>query len=85
MAKQRWPKRWHLSWYPLIVVRYETLVGSYLGETSPTESVLIIKDAALRFVFDEFETLGKNVATIMKRGDKRVVSTLLLQLDEMPD
>ena len=74
--------------YPLIVIRYETLVGSNLGETfSRLKSVL---DYARRqrqrcvLFFDEFVTIGKECGDIQKTGDiKRIVSTL--QLDEIPD
>ncbi|OLU32850.1 AAA family ATPase [Pseudomonas sp. PA27(2017)] len=74
--------------YPLIVIRYETLVGSYLGETSSRLKNLLDYARTQRCVllFDEFETLGKERGDTHETGEiKRVVSTLLLQLDEMPD
>lgn len=74
--------------YPLIVIRYEGLVGSYLGETSSRlKSVLDYARTQRCVLFlDEFETLGKERGDTHETGEiKRVVSTLLLQLDEMPD
>lgn len=74
--------------YPLIVIRYETLVGSYLGETSSRLKSVMDYARTQRCVlfFDEFETLGKERGDTHETGEiKRVVSTLLMQLDEMPD
>lgn len=73
---------------PLIVVRYETLIGSYLGETSSRLKKLIDYAKTQRCVlfFDEFETLGKERGDTHETGEiKRVVSSLLLQMDELPD
>jgi AAA+ superfamily predicted ATPase len=74
--------------YPLIVIRYETLVGSYLGETSSRLKSVLDYARTQRCVlfFDEFETLGKERGDTHETGEiKRVVSTMLMQLDEMPD
>ena len=74
--------------YPLIVIRYETLVGSYLGETSSRLKSVLDYARTQRCVlfFDEFETLGKERGDTHETGEiKRVVSSLLLQLDYMPD
>lgn len=73
---------------PLIVVRYETLIGSYLGETSMRLKKLLDYAKTQRCVlfFDEFETLGKERGDTHETGEiKRVVSSLLLQMDELPD
>lgn len=73
---------------PLIVVRYETLIGSYLGETSVRLKALLDYARSRRCVlfFDEFETLGKERGDTHETGEiKRVVSSLLLQLDDLPD
>lgn len=73
---------------PLIVVRYESLIGSYLGETSSRLNTLLNYVRTLRCVlfFDEFETLGKERGDNHETGEiKRVVSSLLLQLDDLPD
>ncbi len=74
--------------YPLLVVRYETLVGSYLGETSGRLKNLLDYAKTQRCVlfFDEFETLGKERGDTHETGEiKRVVSSLLLQIDDLPD
>ncbi len=74
--------------YPLVVVRYETLVGSYLGETSGRLKHVLDYARTQRCVlfFDEFETLGKERGDTNETGEiKRVVSSLLLQIDDLPD
>ncbi len=74
--------------YPLVVVRYETLVGSYLGETaSRLKSVFdFVKTQRCVLFFDEFETLGKERGDSHETGEiKRVVSSLLLQIDALPE
>jgi len=74
--------------YPLLVVRYETLVGSYLGETAGRLKHLFDYAKTQRCVifFDEFETLGKERGDTHETGEiKRVVSSLLLQIDDLPD
>ncbi len=67
--------------YPLFVVRYETLVGSYLGETFSHLKQLMDYAKTQRCVlfFDEFETLGK------ERGDTHGVGPLLVQIGNLPD
>lgn len=73
---------------PLIVVRYESLIGSYLGETSGRLKALLDYARTQRCLlfFDEFETLGKERGDTHETGEiKRVVSSLLLQLDDLPD
>jgi len=72
----------------LFIVRYETLVGSYLGETSSRLKHLMDYAKTQRCVlfFDEFETLGKERGDTHETGEiKRVVSSLLLQIDDLPD
>ncbi len=74
--------------YPLLSVRYDTLVGSFLGETSSRLRHLIEFAKTQRCVlfFDEFETLGKERGDTHETGEiKRVVSSLLMQIDELPD
>ena len=74
--------------YPLIVVRYESLIGSYLGETSGRLKSLLEYARTQRCVlfFDEFETLGKERGDARETGEiKRIVSSLLLQTDALPD
>ena len=76
-----------LMW-PLIVVRYESLIGSYLGETSSKLKNVLEYARTKRCVlfFDEFETLGKERGDLHETGEiKRIVSSLLLQTDALPD
>ena len=72
---------------PFLIVRYEGLVGSYLGETAARLQQIV--DYASRFpcvlFFDEFDTVAKERGDTQETGEiKRVVSSLLLQMDELP-
>lgn len=69
------------------VVRYETLIGSYLGETSARLKQVFdyAKTRPCVLFFDEFDTLGKERGDTHETGEiKRVVSSLLLQMDDLP-
>lgn len=72
---------------PLLSVRYESLIASFLGETS-TRLQRVFDYAHTRhcvLFFDEFETLGKERGDEHETGEiKRVVSSLLLQIDALP-
>ena len=72
---------------PLLVVRYEGVVGTYLGETAVRLRRLLDHAKTRRCVlfFDEFETLGKERGDRHETGEiKRVVSSLLMQIDSLP-
>jgi SpoVK/Ycf46/Vps4 family AAA+-type ATPase len=72
---------------PLLVVRYEGVIGSYLGETASRLKNVIEYASTRRCVllFDEFETLGKERGDTHETGEiKRVVSSLLMQIDSLP-
>lgn len=72
---------------PLLVVRYESLIASYLGETAIRVAKLFEQVRARRCVlfFDEFDVVGKERGDIHETGEiKRVVSSLLLQVDALP-
>ncbi|PAD30562.1 AAA family ATPase [Paenibacillus sp. 7523-1] len=72
---------------PLITVRYEGLVGSYLGETANRLNELFnfVKTKRCVLFFDEFDTVGKERGDSHETGEiKRVVSSLLLQIDNLP-
>ena len=72
---------------PLYVVKYEGLVGAYLGETASRLKKLIdyVSTRNCIVFFDEFETLGKERGDTYETGEiKRVVSSLLLQIDNLP-
>lgn len=72
---------------PLFVVRYESVVGTYLGETANRLKKLFEYASTRNCVlfFDEFETLGKERGDLHETGEiKRVVSSLLMQIDALP-
>lgn len=72
---------------PLFVVHYETLIGSFLGETSSRLKKLFdyVRAYPCVLFFDEFDTLGKERGDTHETGEiKRVVSSLLLQIDDLP-
>src|SRR6185436_19787896 len=72
---------------PLYAVRYDGVVGSYLGETAQRLRRLFAFARTRQCVlfFDEFDTLGKERADEHETGEiKRVVSSLLLQIDDLP-
>jgi predicted AAA+ superfamily ATPase len=72
---------------PLLAVRYEAIIGSYLGETAVRLAKLFAQVRAERCVlfFDEFDVVGKERGDVHETGEiKRVVSSLLLQVDQLP-
>ena len=72
---------------PLVVARYDTLITSFLGETASRLRRLFEYAHTRQCVlfFDEFDTLGKERGDIHETGEiKRVVSSLLLQIDDLP-
>lgn len=72
---------------PLILVRYEGIIGSFLGETAGKLKKLFdyIRTRQCVLFFDEFDTIGKERGDTHETGEiKRVVSSLLLQIDGVP-
>lgn len=72
---------------PLLVVRYESVIGSYLGETAARLGRLFesVRTRPCVLFFDEFDTLGKERGDTHETGEiKRVVSSLLTQVDGLP-
>lgn len=72
---------------PLLSVRYENIIASYLGETSSRLKNLFdyVKTQNCVLFFDEFDAIGKERGDIHETGEiKRVVSSLLLQIDKLP-
>ena len=72
---------------PLLLARYEGLIGSYLGETAQRIGQVFEYARSRRCVlfFDEFDTVGKERGDRQETGEiKRVVSSLLLQIDALP-
>jgi AAA+ superfamily predicted ATPase len=71
----------------LFVVRYEAMIGSFLGETAGR--LKRVFDYARRtpcvLFFDEFDSVGKERGDIHETGEiKRVVTSLLMQIDDLP-
>lgn len=72
---------------PFFVVRYDALIGSYLGETNARLRQLFdyVRTQPSVLFFDEFDAIGKERGDTHETGEiKRVVSFLLMQLDQLP-
>lgn len=72
---------------PFFVVRYELMIGSFLGETATRLKRVFdyARTVPCVLFFDEFDTLGKERGDTHETGEiKRVVSSLLMQIDELP-
>lgn len=72
---------------PFFVVRYEAIIGSYLGETASRLKRVFdyARTTPCVLFFDEFDAVGKERGDTHETGEiKRVVSSLLMQVDELP-
>jgi len=72
---------------PLYTVRYEGVIASYLGETASRVSRLLefVRMRQCVLFFDEFDAIAKERGDPHDTGEvKRVVSSLLLQIDALP-
>ena len=72
---------------PFIVVRYETMIGSYLGETANRMKRVIdyARTTPSVLFFDEFDAVAKERGDHHETGEiKRVVTSLLMQVDGLP-
>ncbi len=72
---------------PFVTIRYESVIGSFLGETAVRVRRLLdfVRTRRCVLFLDEFETLAKERGDIHESGEiKRVVSSLLLQMDDLP-
>ena len=72
---------------PFFVVRYEALIGSYLGETANRLKRVFdyVQTTPSVVFFDEFDAVGKERGDTHETGEiKRVVSSLLMNIDELP-
>ena len=70
-----------------LVVRYEGVIASYLGETAVRLAKLFeqVRSRHCVLFLDEFDVVGKERGDIHETGEiKRVVSSLLLQVDALP-
>lgn len=72
---------------PLFTVRYDAVITSFLGETAQRLRRLFdfVRTEPCVLFFDEFDAIGKERGDLHETGEiKRVVTTLLLQLDDLP-
>ena len=72
---------------PLLVVRYEVMIGSYLGETAARLKRVFdyARTTPCVLFFDEFDAIGKERGDRHETGEiKRVVTSLLMQFDDLP-
>lgn len=72
---------------PLFVVRYDAIITSYLGETAQRLRRLFdfVRTEPCVLFFDEFDAIGKERGDTHETGEiKRVVTTLLMQMDDLP-
>ncbi len=72
---------------PLLTVRYDSVIASYLGETAQRIGQVFEHARSRRCVlfFDEFDAIAKERGDPRETGEiKRVVSSLLLQVDDLP-
>ena len=72
---------------PLLVVRYDAIITSYLGDTATRLRRMFdfVRTEPCVLFFDEFDAIGKERGVTHETGEiKRVVTTLLLQLDDLP-
>lgn len=72
---------------PFLSVRYEGLIGSFLGETASRMEALFdaVRVRPCVLFFDEFDVVAKERGDTHETGEiKRVVSSLLLQVDRLP-
>jgi SpoVK/Ycf46/Vps4 family AAA+-type ATPase len=72
---------------PFFVVRYESMIGSYLGETASRLKRVFdyARTTPCVLFFDEFDAIGKERGDTHETGEiKRVVTSLLMQIDDLP-
>lgn len=72
---------------PFYRVRYDGIITSYLGETASRLSRLLeyVSQEHCVLFFDEFDAIGKERGDTHETGEiKRLVNSLLLQIDELP-
>lgn len=72
---------------PFYVIRYDGVIGSYLGETATRLKQMFdfVRTQECVLFFDEFDAIGKERGDQHETGEiKRVVSSLLMQIDRLP-
>lgn len=73
---------------PMYIVRYDGIIGSYLGETASKLKKVFeyISTQNCILFFDEFDAIAKERGDLHETGEiKRVVNSLLMQVDTLPD
>jgi SpoVK/Ycf46/Vps4 family AAA+-type ATPase len=71
--------------YPLVVVKFEAVISSYLGETSTNLRKIFdfIEEGQWVVLFDEFDVVGKKRDDPTEHGEiKRVVNNFMLMLED---
>ena len=69
------------------VVRYDVIIGSFLGETASRLRRVFdyARTTPCVLFFDEFDAVGKERGDVNETGEiKRVVTSLLMQIDDLP-
>ena len=69
------------------VVRYDAIIGSFLGETATRLRRVFdyARTTPCVLFFDEFDAVGKERGDVNETGEiKRVVTSLLMQIDNLP-
>ena len=72
---------------PFFVVRYDAIIGSFLGETASRLRRVFdyARTTPCILFFDEFDAVGKERGDTNETGEiKRVVTSLLMQVDALP-
>jgi SpoVK/Ycf46/Vps4 family AAA+-type ATPase len=72
---------------PFFIVRYEGMIGSFLGETASRLKRVFdyARTTPCVLFFDEFDAVGKERGDTHETGEiKRVVTSLLMQVDDLP-
>ena len=72
---------------PFFLVRYDAMIGSYLGETAGRLRRVFdyARTTPCILFFDEFDAVGKERGDIHETGEiKRVVTSLLMHVDDLP-
>lgn len=72
---------------PFFTIRYDAVIDSYLGETAARLKRVFdfARSTPCVLFLDEFDALGKERGDVHETGEiKRVVSSLLLQMDDLP-
>lgn len=72
---------------PFLVVRYDAIIGSFLGETATRLRRVFdyARTTPCVLFFDEFDAVAKERGDTHETGEiKRVVNSLLMQVDDLP-